>query len=91
MFCKTQGGIKMSNEMKMSDQAVGAVMMSLQKSLMEQSDIVPTLKSFNFKLSEEGLVVMNPPLVKFNDDFEDSSQLSLDLAEEENDAIMETK
>ena len=81
----------MSNEMKMSDQAVGAVMMSLQKSLMEQSDIVPTLKSFNFKLSEEGLVVMNPPLVKFNDDFEDSSQLSLDLAEEENDAIMETK
>jgi hypothetical protein len=82
----------MSNEMKMSDQAVGAVMMSLQKSLMEQSDIVPTLKSFNFKLSEEGLVVMNPPLVKFNDDFEEiHSQLSLDLAEEENDAIMETK
>tara|TARA_R100000008_G_C3475091_1_gene110946 strand:- start:194 stop:424 length:231 start_codon:yes stop_codon:yes gene_type:complete len=61
-------------EMNMSDQAVGAVMMSLQKSLMEQSDIVPVLKGFKFKLSEEGLVVINPPLVKFNDEFEESLQ-----------------
>jgi len=38
-------------EMYMSDQAVGAVMMSLQKSLMEQSDIVPVLKGFNFKIN----------------------------------------
>ena len=50
--------------MFMNDQAVGAVMMALQKSLMEQSDIVPVLKEFKFKLSEEGLVVLNPPLVK---------------------------
>ena len=71
----------MSNEMQMSDQAVGAVMMSLQKSLMEQSDIVPTLKSFKFKLSDEGLVVMNPPLVKFDEDFDESLQYSLDLEE----------
>jgi hypothetical protein len=59
--------IKMSNEdnnMFMNDQAVGAVMMALQKSLMEQSDIVPVLKGFKFRLSETGLVVMNPPLVK---------------------------
>lgn len=61
----------MSSEMNMSDQAVGALMMSLQKSLMEQSDIVPVLKGFKFKLSEQGLVVMNPPLVKFNDEFEE--------------------
>jgi len=40
-------------------------MMALQKSLMEQSDIVPVLKGFKFRLSEDGLVVMNPPLVKF--------------------------
>ena len=53
-------------EMNMSDQAVGAVMMSLQKSLMEQSDIVPVLKGFKMKLSEEGLVVLNPPVVKFD-------------------------
>tara|TARA_R100000664_G_C2760088_1_gene150751 strand:+ start:2373 stop:2588 length:216 start_codon:yes stop_codon:yes gene_type:complete len=58
-------------EMNMSDQAVGAVMMSLQKSLMEQSDIVPVLKGFKMKLSDEGLVVVNPPVVKFNDEFEE--------------------
>ena len=58
-------------ELRMSDQAVGAVMMSLQKSLMEQSDIVPVLKGFKMKLSEQGLVVVNPPVVKFNDEFEE--------------------
>ena len=53
------------NEVTLSDQALGAVMMALQKSLLEQSDIVPVLKGFRFKLSDQGLVVMNPPLVKF--------------------------
>ena len=51
--------------MNLSDQAVGAVMMALQKSLMEQSDIVPTLKEFEFKNSDQGLMVMNPTIVKF--------------------------
>ena len=51
--------------MKLSKQAVGAIMMALQKSLMEQSDIVPVLEQFKVKLSEDGLVVLNPPLVKF--------------------------
>jgi hypothetical protein len=51
--------------MQFSDQALGAVMMALQKSLLEQSDIVPVLKDFNFKQNETGeLFVMNPPLVK---------------------------
>tara|TARA_R110002020_G_scaffold144955_9_gene318196 strand:- start:498 stop:710 length:213 start_codon:yes stop_codon:yes gene_type:complete len=58
--------------MKLSNQAMGAVMMALQKSLMEQSDIVPTLKEFDFTNSEEGLVVTNPPLVKFDDEFDDA-------------------
>jgi hypothetical protein len=53
------------NEVTLSDQALGAVMMALQKSLLEQSDIVPVLKGFRFKLSDQGLVVINPPLVKF--------------------------
>jgi len=57
-----------ANEMNMSDQAMGAIMMALQKSLMEQSDIVPVLKGFRFRLSEEGLVVMNPPLVKLDEE-----------------------
>ena len=61
-------------EFNLSDQAVGAVMMSLQKSLMEQSDIVPVLKGFKLKLSDDGLVVMNPPLIKFNDEFEEQLQ-----------------
>ena len=56
--------------MKLSDQAVGAVMMALQKSLLVQSDIVPVLKGFEFVAAaeEEGaeaeLFVKNPPLVK---------------------------
>jgi hypothetical protein len=58
----------MSNEMKLTEQSVGAVMMALQKSLMEQSDIVPVLKGFKFKLSDDGLVVMNPPIVKFDEE-----------------------
>ena len=67
----------MSNDdknMYLTDQALGAVMMSLQKSLLEQSDIVPVLKAFKFRLSEEGLVVINPPLVKLQEDFEDSEE-----------------
>ena len=57
----------MSNkEMYLSDNALAAVMMALQKSLLEQSDIVPVLKGFKFRLSEDGLVVMNPPLVKYD-------------------------
>ena len=52
-------------EMYLSEQAVGALMMALQKSLMEQSDIVPVIKSFKLRLSDDGLLVMNPPLVKF--------------------------
>ena len=63
-----------NNDMFMSDQALGAVMMALQKSLMEQSDIVPVLKGFKFRLSEEGLVVMNPPLVKIKEDFEENEE-----------------
>ena len=67
--------------MFLTDQALGAVMMALQKSLMEQSDIVPVLKGFKFRLSEEGLMVLNPPLVKFNEEFEDSlSEESADVA-----------
>ena len=58
--------------MKLSNQAMGAIMMALQKSLMEQSDIVPVLKGFKFRLSENGLVVMNPPIVKFDEQFEES-------------------
>ena len=53
--------------MKLSDQALGAIMMALQKSLMEQSDITPVLKGMEFDLMDNGeLLVKNPPIVKTN-------------------------
>lgn len=51
--------------MKLSDQAMGAIMMALQKSLLEQTDIVPVLKNFDLELMDDGtLLVKNPPIVK---------------------------
>ena len=54
--------------MKLSNQALGALMMALQKSLMEQSDIVPVLHGMNFQTdpadqSHSTLMVTNPPVV----------------------------
>jgi hypothetical protein len=57
--------------MKLSDQALGAVMMALQKSLLEQTDIVPVLKGFDFVTqgeSQDELVVTNPPTFKVDED-----------------------
>jgi len=65
------------SEMNLSKQAIGAIMMALQKSLMEQTDIVPVFEGFRVKLSDEGLVVQNPSLVKYNEevvDFEDETE-----------------
>ena len=53
--------------MKLSNQAIGAVMMALQKSLLEQSDIVPVLQGFKLEVTDNGeVIVSNPPLVKTN-------------------------
>ena len=41
--------------MKLSDQALGAIMMALQKSLAELTDIVPVLKSLDFEAQEDWL------------------------------------
>ena len=54
--------------MRLSNQALGAIMMALQESLLNQIDIVPILKGFELGLGEDGLVVMNPPTVRFTDD-----------------------
>ena len=51
--------------MKLSDQAIGTIMMALQKSLLEQSDIVPMLKQLSFAKMDNGqLLVENPPDIK---------------------------
>jgi hypothetical protein len=55
---------------KLSNQALGAIMMALQESLLNQMDIVPILKGFELTNSEEGLVITNPPTVRFSDDSE---------------------
>ncbi len=60
--------------MKLSKQAMGSLMMALQKSLLEQSDITETLEKMDFvpASDEDGteaeLYVKNPPLVKFGNE-----------------------
>ena len=50
---------------KLSNQAIGAIMMALQKSLIEQSEIVPVLQDFQIQIDDSGeIVVMNPPVVE---------------------------
>jgi len=56
--------------MHLSNQALGAIMMALQESLLSQSDIVPVLKGFELEESGEGLVIKNPPTVRFSDNTE---------------------
>ena len=59
----------MTEAYKLSNQALGAIMMALQNSLMEQTDIVPVLKSFELVPTdgaEEELLVTNPPTVSFD-------------------------
>ena len=53
-----------TDEMKLSNQALGAIMMALQESLLNELDIVPILKGFELIPTEEGLMVKNPPTVR---------------------------
>ena len=62
--------------MKLSDQAMGSLMMVLQKCLMEQSDIVPMLKDLDFVVThkdttdgtKDELSVENPPTLHIDQD-----------------------
>ena len=68
--------------MILSDQALGALMMALQKSLLEQSDIVPVLKDFQFSLDEkEELVCINPPSFKLNQEPEIEEDIDIVTAD----------
>ena len=50
---------------QLSDQALGAVMMALQNSLLNQTDIVPVLKGMKFTEGPNNeLVVLNPPIMR---------------------------
>ena len=67
----------MSNKierMKLSTQAMGAIMMALQESLMNQLDIVPILQNFDLTMTQDGLIVNNPPTVRVSDSSEITEQ-----------------
>ena len=50
------------NTYKLSNQAIGAIMMSLQKGILEQADITEILQNFQLVESQNGeLIVDNPP------------------------------
>lgn len=52
----------------LSSQAIGAIMMALQKSLMNQTDIVPVLQEFQIQIDDSNhLVVTNPPVIEVDD------------------------
>jgi len=62
--------------MKLSSQAMGALMMALQKSLMEQSDIVEMLREFDFTPDGDGvLIVENPPVLRFAEKEEEEEKI----------------
>ena len=59
---------KTDNTYKLSNQALGAVMMALQESLLNQLDIVPILRGFELVELDGGeLGVKNPPTVRVSD------------------------
>ncbi len=53
---------------KLSNQALGAVMMALQESLLNELDIVPILRGFELVESEGELIVRNPPTVRVSNE-----------------------
>ena len=56
-----------SAEFRLSNQALGAIMLALQESLLNELDIVPILKGFEMVETDDGLVVKNPPSVRYSD------------------------
>jgi len=56
---------KENNMYKLSNQAVGSIMMCLQKGILEGVDITDLMKDFQIEANEENeLVVKNPPTFK---------------------------
>jgi hypothetical protein len=70
-----------TNTLRLSNQALGSVMMALQESLLNELDIVPILKSFELVQSEDGLVVTNPPTVRVSNEKQITEQDLLNMVE----------
>ena len=58
----------MNDTLHLSNQAIGALMITLQKGLLEQTDITDLLRDFELTNTDEGLVVENPPILRLNSD-----------------------
>ncbi len=56
--------------MKLSNQAIGALLMTLQKCLAEESDITELLSDWNLSVQKGEIWVDNPPGVYMADDKE---------------------
>ena len=67
--------------MQLSNQALGAIMMALQESLLNELDIVPILRGFDLVLTEDGLVVKNPPTVRVSNDKKINEEDLLNMVE----------
>ena len=53
--------------MHLSNQALGAIMMALQESLLNEMDIVPILSGFKLTETDDGFGGENPPTVRVSD------------------------
>jgi hypothetical protein len=67
--------------LRLTNQALGAVMMALQESLLNELDIVPILRGFELVESEDGLVVTNPPTVRVSNDEQITEQDLINMVE----------
>tara|TARA_A100001391_G_C4926396_1_gene240556 strand:- start:370 stop:576 length:207 start_codon:yes stop_codon:yes gene_type:complete len=59
----------MTNEqtgLKLSQQAIGTLLMTLQKCLAEETDITELLADWNLRVENEEIFVSNPPTFSFN-------------------------
>jgi len=54
--------------MNLSNQAVGAIMMALQRGILHKVDVTGILKEFSLEPTNDGLVVKNPPVVHLDED-----------------------
>jgi len=62
--------------MKLSNQAVGSIMMALQKAILKQIDVTAILKGMRFSDSVDGLLVENPPIFEIKKDPQDEETTS---------------
>ena len=62
---------------KLSNQAVGSIMICLQKGILEGVDITDLMKGFEIETNEENeLVVKNPPTFKLENTIDEDNAIA---------------